>query len=622
MRFPNYLGETPLGRKVKLHRDAVTQGYGILAKRGKGKSNLLGVMLEIFSSRKQKWVVLDPPDAHWGIRYARDAEGRITNRPSGIEALIIGGPNGDIPIEHTDGKEAARIIVEGNICAVIEMKQMHYTKRQTWCADFAEELFRINETPRFIAFEEAHNFLPQKLQFDEQKRVLYAMGKLIEEGRGIGLGFALVSQRPAKVNKDHLEQIDNLFAMGMIGPRDIGAVKDWLEHHVKSKEILKEIIEKLVKMRPGDAWFLSPEFQEELIEFHVRERTTYHAGRTPKPGERPIKASRLSVPQAAKRLKKMFESKQEERKKEVADLKEAKNKIKELERQLRSRPAETKVKEVRVEVPVGDPKAIQVAVEARDEEWKLRDKALLAEIQHFKDAIKIEAGSLTRIANEKSSSLPLAPGKFKAPKGKKPVQYYAGPTVDHEGPLKAKSTENKIRTITHSPHAISDPPKNWKVGEAKMKILNALAEFEGLGRDKASRAVVAALCGVSPRSSGFRANISGLSVDKMVAYPGGGFLQLTSDGRAFADIPQRPMTTEEMIKKCINRVGGAKGKILKYLHEIAPLDATKEEIAEVVGVSPLSSGFRANVSSLRAQWEMITYPSPGKVKCADWLFIE
>ena len=361
MKIPNYLGETSRGRKVKLHRDAVTQGFGILAKRGKGKSNLLGAMLEIFALRKQKFVVLDPPDAHWGIRYGRDSEGRITNRLSGIEALIIGGKNGDIPIEHTDGREAAQIIVKGNISAVIEMKQMHYTARQTWCADFAEELFRINETPRFIAFEEAHNFLPQTLRFDEQKRVLYAMGKLIEEGRGIGLGFALVSQRPAKVHKDYLEQIDNLFAMGMIGPRDIGSVKDWMEHHVKDKELLKQVIGKLVKMKPGDAWFLSPEFQEELIEFHARERVTYHAGRTPKPGERPAKVSKITASQAAKKLKALYISKQVERKKEVADFKEAKAWIAEQDRtirQLKKRPVTTKPE--RVEIPVVDKAAIKV----------------------------------------------------------------------------------------------------------------------------------------------------------------------------------------------------------------------------------------------------------------------
>jgi hypothetical protein len=63
------------GGDVVLPEDAVTQGFGILARRRSGKSNTLGVMEETFSERGDPWVCLDPVSAHWGIRYL-DAGGR------------------------------------------------------------------------------------------------------------------------------------------------------------------------------------------------------------------------------------------------------------------------------------------------------------------------------------------------------------------------------------------------------------------------------------------------------------------------------------------------------------------------------------------------------------------
>jgi hypothetical protein len=163
IKIPNYLGKSGK-KKIKLHADAVGQGFAILGKRGKGKSILAADMMEIFASRGQSFVVLDPPDAHWGIRYKTDADGKPTG-PSGLEVLLVGGEHGDVPLDVRGGKDLANTIVDGDISAVISMKALGFTERQRFCADFAEELFRINKTPRHIFFEEAPNFTPQILKF-------------------------------------------------------------------------------------------------------------------------------------------------------------------------------------------------------------------------------------------------------------------------------------------------------------------------------------------------------------------------------------------------------------------------------------------------------------------------
>lgn len=76
MRIPHYIGTTNKGEHLELPEDAVTQGFAILAKRGKGKTNLAADMEEEFLRQGQSIVVLDPPAAHWGIRYAADEDGR------------------------------------------------------------------------------------------------------------------------------------------------------------------------------------------------------------------------------------------------------------------------------------------------------------------------------------------------------------------------------------------------------------------------------------------------------------------------------------------------------------------------------------------------------------------
>jgi len=359
IHIPHFIGTTESGNKIELQKDAATQGFAVLGKRGRGKSNLAGCMIEIFAAEQVPFVVFDPPGAHWGIRFEAGENGQPIG-PSGFDVLLIGGDNADIQLEQTDAKELANIIVDSNLSVVINMKAMTYTAQQRYYADFSEELFRINRTVRHLFFEESQNFAPQMLKFDEQKRALYATEKLIDEGRGIGLGFTLISQRPAAVNKSVLTQTDNFLALGMFAPQDIDQVEDWFKHHVRGdKEKLREIVDEIAGMQRGECWLLSPDWKGTMVKFHVRERVTYHAGRTPKPGERTVNVSKFSVTEAVEKLKKAFTTKQVARHKEAQDLGEANKRIRELEKQLRASSHKSPSNEAAKQE---DPKAIARAV--------------------------------------------------------------------------------------------------------------------------------------------------------------------------------------------------------------------------------------------------------------------
>ena len=572
MKIPQNLGATGSGKKLELHKDAVTQGFADFGKRGKGKSNLAACMMEIFASRGESFVVLDPPDAHWGIRFAADEDGKPVG-PSGFDVLLIGGDHGDVALDPRAGKELAQIIVEGDISAVIGMRALGYTDRQRFCADFAEELFRLNRTPRHIFFEEAQNFTPQTLKFDEQKRVLYAMEKLIDEGRGQGIGFTLISQRPALINKNVLEQVDNFFALGMIGPNDLEQMKNWFKHHVgRDKEKLEAIVEDLATMKQGDCWFLSPEWLGEMLRFHVRLRVTYHAGRTPKQGERPVNLGKFSVGEAVDRLKKLFEAKKSERQQEFQDLAAAKTRIRELERELRSKP-----------VPKLQPPAVKT-VQRKITGYELsrifepvtaaiarRAKASFDEIE----AIVASKGNLLDDVNFDHLFLRAAAELNKVSGGEIQTKGSgSNPGNPHTSILniQAKTHLRPIRPAA----PIVDGDVKLKAGAVKM--LKILAQWYPQDRSDHQLGILA---GFAPSGDTFSEYIRSLTRAGFVAQRNG-LITITDTGlKAAGDVERQPKSTDEIVNLWKPKFKLGAGKMLDVIVKHKSL--SPEDLASISG---------------------------------------
>jgi hypothetical protein len=597
MRISNFLGPG-----IELPDTAVTDGFAILAKRGKGKTNLAGVMEEIFLRRGHSIVVLDPPDAHWGIRYEADEEGKPTG-PSGFDVLIIGGEHGDIPIEQTNGREAARIIVDGNISSVIEMRALGFTERQRWCAEFADEIFRINSTPRHIFFEEAQNFLPQLLKFDEQKAVLYAMSRIIEEGRSSGLGFTIISQRPAKVNKDALTQIDNMIVLGMMGPQDIDQVEEWFKHHFHDKEALRAMIDTLPKLRAGEAWALMPEHLKEPVKFTARLRVTYHAGRTPKPGESKVNVDKFSVSEAVKKLKNSFAERQKEQRTEIQNLNEAKKRIRELEKQLRAQTKPAPVK------PQLDHHAMKAATQILD--GKIREyRKTLADATSRCKYIRQHAEKIVAMATIGEE---LKVGEIPSfPVEKQEVSVKPAPAF----------------TVSRPPHKPSEwlptRPADVELSNGDLKgphkaILRALGELLSIGKESAPKPMVAAWAGYSPGGGAFMNPLGALRSWGLVDYPTPGNVALTATGRDKVG-PCEPPDQEEIHRRVRDVLPGPARKILSVFLELEPgTELSKADLAERAGYSEGGGAFANPLGALRTAG-FVDYPRSGYVRAADWLF--
>lgn len=258
---------------MRLPKESATKGFGFIGKRGSGKSYDAAVFAEELYKVKVPFVVLDPIDVWWGLKVAADGKGK------GLPVVVFGREHADVQLDRTMGKKIAEAVVKYNISCVISTFGMNKTEMREIVTDFSERLLQINNTPRQVIIEEAHEFVPQRVQ-GAMARCFSAVEALLVMGRNRGIGVTLLNQRMATLNKDLLTQIDVLVAHRSVGPQDRKAFGDWVEvHNEENDEHFNEFMRSVPGLKTGTAWVWSPEFLEkfELVKF--RERETFHPDR-------------------------------------------------------------------------------------------------------------------------------------------------------------------------------------------------------------------------------------------------------------------------------------------------------------------------------------------------------
>jgi hypothetical protein len=256
---------------IQLPLESATKSFAILAKRGAGKSYTAGVMEEEMFKNNIPFIVFDPIDVHWGLRYSKDMG-------KGLSVVVFGVlENADIHLTDDMGKQIAQAVVSNNISCVISTFGMSKKGQRKLIADFSEELIKINNTPRHVFIEEAHEFVPQRVTGDIG-RCFSAVEALVVMGRNRGLGVTLINQRAATINKDVLTQIDTLLAFRNVAPQDRLALRDWVEVHA-SQENFDAFWMSLPSLPTGEGWIWSPEWLEKFERIKIRERETLHPDR-------------------------------------------------------------------------------------------------------------------------------------------------------------------------------------------------------------------------------------------------------------------------------------------------------------------------------------------------------
>lgn len=109
----------------------------------------------------------------------------------------------------------------GRLC-IVDLQGLSPTPRQVIVALISSELIKAASDkqrpirPVFIVYEEGHNFAPGS-EASISKNIIK---RIAAEGRKFGVGFAIVSQRPSKLDPDVTSQCNTIIAMRIKNPDD------------------------------------------------------------------------------------------------------------------------------------------------------------------------------------------------------------------------------------------------------------------------------------------------------------------------------------------------------------------------------------------------------------------
>lgn len=570
-----------ISKQLELPLDVVTEAVGIVATRGAGKSFTSAVVLEEAHAAHVPFVVIDPNGVYWGLRSNAKGDG------PGLPIYILGGPRGDLPLEPTAGKLVANLVVDSGHSFVLDLSDLPTkTAARTFVADFLDHLHRRKSRDRttlLLVVDEADEFAPQNPR-GETARSLGAMETIAKRGRAFGLGIVVITQRTQALNKDVLDLIDTLVVMRQLSERSRAAVKGW----IADKDVRDEsgVIESLQSLPTGTAWVWSP-VREILAKIPVRPIRTFDSYATPKPGEvrvEPSARAHLDLDALGEQMRATVEKAKD------SDPAELRRRIRELER---TKAVAERVVEKVVEVE----RVVEVHL-LTDDDRQFLERATSAAAE-----LVGELGLLTiRLEAISAAKLPSAAARPDRPAVPRP--------------------ERPARPVPAAPRVTAESNGSAPAGDVsrpQQKILDALAWFEAIGVTEPRRPPLAAVAGVSSKSSGFRANLSTLSGKGLVLYASGGRVYLSDGGRAIAQPPEISPTIGDLHDAIYNMVSRPQAAILQQLVHAYPNPLERDQLAELAGMSPASSGFRANVSTLSG-FELVTYPTPGTVAAAPLLF--
>jgi len=165
-------------------------------------------------------------------------------------------------------------LIKPGTCSIINLKGIAPEVQEIIVYKLLKDLFeerkKKNIPPFFAIIEEAHNFCPER-GFAESK-ALPILRTIASEGRKFGLGLCIVSQRPAKVDKNVLSQCSTQIILKVTNPNDLKAISS-------SVEGLAGKVEDEIQNLPIGTALLAGVVDMPLF-VQIRTRLTKHGGST------------------------------------------------------------------------------------------------------------------------------------------------------------------------------------------------------------------------------------------------------------------------------------------------------------------------------------------------------
>lgn len=576
-----------VGRGLTLPLDAVTQTFGILAKRRVGKTYTASVMAEEFADAGIPFVALDPTGAWWGLRSSADG------KRGGIPVIILGGAHGDVPLERTGGKLVADLVVDHPGFYVLDLESFDSSAAQDqFVADFLERLYRRQANkrdPLHVFIDEADSFAPQR-PAQGQLRMLGATEALVRRGGIRGIGTTLITQRAAVLNKNVLTQLDVLIALQITGPQDIEAIRDWTKSH-GTKEQQDQLLGSLASLGRGEAWVWSPGWLDIFKRVVIRERRTFNSSATPAVGAAVVEPAKLATvdleairsAMAATIEKQKADDPKELRKRITvleAEIAHERRSVASFEETLKHRKPERIEVEKIVEVPVLKPEERQALVGTIAAIVREGMAQIEAELRRFgdllDDALDMPAVQRAKVPPEIRALPQRLPSTVSAPS---------------PGPL----AESIDRGVSLSQTSGDGESPALRAGARKM--LGILARHFPL---TITRAQLGTLAGMAHTGGTFGTYLSTMKRSRYVTEAAGHMLTITPTGLAAAGVePGNPMSADEIRETWRRPLRAGARKMFDAIVAVYPEPIPREELARLTEMEASGGTFGTYLSILR-----------------------
>ena len=568
-----------LSADLRLPLDAVTETLAVMGVRGSGKSSTAKVLVEQLTNAGMQCVILDPTGVWWGLKSSVDG------KSAGLPFTVLGGQNGDLPLNAAAGEVIADLVVETDTPLVLDLSLMRKGEQRRFVLAFAETLYHRNRDPLMLVVDEADLFAPQRPMKGEE-RLLGAIEDIARRGRVKGLGAAFISQRPASVAKDVLSQCSTLVACRLIGSHDRAAIDAWVEAH-GTREQRNELMSTIAGLATGEAWFWSPSWLDLFLRVQVDRSATFDSMVTPKAGTKRVLPKVLSKVDVDALRDKLASFVAEA---EANDPRLLKQRIVVLERELAKRPTATKPatpatveKIVHVEVPVADPAAVATAVATTKDVAVSAVEALraglAAAVDRALDDIRAAVAD-TAVAPPPATS-PAASGHPRP----RPLARTAAPDTPPKPAPSPRPT----------PPAAAQGEVQLKAGARR--ILETLARHHPM---RTTKAQAGTLTGFKVSGGTWSTYVGTMRRAGYLDIDPAGLFYVTDAGLAVAGVDTAvPMSTEEVLDRWRQALKKGAREMLDILVDAYPNTVTRAELADQLSMAVLGGTFSTYLGTIK-----------------------
>ena len=173
-----------------------------------------------------------------------------------------------------EGTSPSELVKKGK-CTIINMKGVAPDVQGVVVARLSKELFderKAGKVPPFLFIvEEAHNYCPERGFGNAVSSAI--LRTIASEGRKFGMGLCVVSQRPAKVDKNIISQCNTNIILKVTNPNDLKAI-------IQSVEGLTNQTYREIQRLPIGVALIAGGSLQMPVMTEIRTRETQHGGKS------------------------------------------------------------------------------------------------------------------------------------------------------------------------------------------------------------------------------------------------------------------------------------------------------------------------------------------------------